>query len=95
LNWSAAGEAVAFDLTIRVTAAGEWPIKMVGRVRVETLGFADGKTLIVTSSTETARVVDAEDLPRPTIPAVQMETQFPNTPIFETDTPPPSSPYPF
>ena len=83
LNWSAAGEAVAFDLTIRVITKGEWAIDVVGR----TVYYADVKSLRITSSTEAAEVVDYEDIVRPTAPAVQMETQFPNTPIFETDTP--------
>ncbi len=72
LSWEGAiaeGETVAFDLTISVITEGEWPIDVVGR----TVYYADVESLRITSSAEAGEVVDIEDLPRATIPALQIE----------------------
>ena len=95
LNWEgnlAANETKAVELSIRVTASGEWPIYMHAfshDTPGSKTGYGDSQTLYVRSSTDSAEVIDdvAYRLThRPCSPDITCGTDIPGTLIPITST---------
>jgi hypothetical protein len=77
-----ANGTVMVDLIIRVTTAGEWVVDVYAFSELSSSsGVGGGKTLYITSSTETAEVV--EDIHRPTITVPQLQIAPTFTPTEE------------
>jgi len=65
-----ADQTAAFDVTIRVTEEGEWPISVnaFSSVTGGATGFGAGKDLYMRSSTDSAEVIEDIEYPFPTPP---------------------------
>jgi len=77
-NWTGhinEGQSVSIDLTIRVTKPGESTVYAQAFSRTSPEGgFGGGKRLFITSSADSANVVEDINRPQPTIPALMIDT---------------------